>query len=96
MSIKKISSNHQFIRVFRMNSRTNETWTEVINLNSIKAIKEYRVGKETYGTAQGKRREYEVMLDGGQWGSFWINDEEFETICELLGVGIEKDKPKES
>ena len=90
-TIKKISPNHQFIRVFRSNPRTNEKWTEVINLKSIKAIKEYRVGKETYGTAPGKRWGYEVILDGGKWGSFWINDAEFETICEMLGIGLEKE-----
>ncbi len=90
-TIKKISPNHQFIRVFRTNSRTHEEWTEVINLNSIKAIKEYRVGKEAYGTAPGRRRGYEVMLDGGHWGTFWINDAEFEIICELLGIGFEKE-----
>lgn len=90
-TIKKISPNHQFIRVFRINSRTQEQWTEVINLNSIKAIKECRVGKETYGNALGNRHGYEVILDGGNWGTFWINDAEFETICEMLGVGLEKE-----
>ena len=90
-TIKKISSNHQFVRVFRKNSKTNEQWSEVINLNSIKAIKECRVGKEVYGNKPGKRYGYEVILDGGQWGSFWINDEEFEIICEMLGVGLEKE-----
>jgi len=81
----KISKDKKLVMVFRNDRDTGESWNEVIRLDAIKCIKEHRIGRQTYGTNPGRRRGYDVILDGGQWGSFWINDAEFKTICELLG-----------
>jgi len=81
----KVSPDKKFIKVDRRFSDTGETWSEIIRLDAIKCIKEHRVGNQTYGNKPGRRRGYNVIFDGGQWGSFWINDAEFKTICELLG-----------
>ena len=81
----KISDDKKLVMVSRSHGDTGETWTEVIRLDAIKAIVEHRTGRQTYGTNPGRRRGYDVMLDGGQWGSFWINDTEYKEICTLLG-----------
>ena len=86
----KVSKDGKFIQVRRMNADSRETWNEVIRLDSIKAIHEHRTGKQTYGGNPGRRRGYDIFLDGGQWGSFWINDSEYAEILKLLGFDNEE------
>lgn len=52
----KVSKDKKFIQVRRINEDSNESWNEVLRLDSIKAITEHRSGKQTYGGNPGRRR----------------------------------------
>lgn len=76
----------QFVKLQRMNSKTDEKWEEIINLADIAAIIEHRIGKQTYGDDPGRRRGYDVFTTGGLPGHvIWISDKEFNEIQMALG-----------
>lgn len=91
----KFSKDKQFMQVDRyrpdaFRSKLDEYWTEIINIKAIKAIVEHFVKKTN------KRNGYDVILVGGDKGSFWINDDEYKIICEALGFELAEDRLKEN
>ena len=92
----KFNKDKQFMQVDRYSgqdiyySKPDEYWTEIINIKAIKAIVEHFVIKTN------RRNGYDVIFDGGDKGSFWINDDEYKIICEALGFEPAEDKPKKN
>ena len=79
----QISKDKKFARVRRYDDN-NSYWWEVINIASISAISEHRIGKQTYSNVSGKRVGYDVYVAGGEY-PIWIIDQEFLVLAELLG-----------